>query len=44
MIIAVFAPEVYVGLFMIVCQIVMSALLLIECRKLDRAQKAEVEL
>lgn len=36
MIISIFAPEIYVGLFMIVCQIVMSALLLIECKKLDR--------
>ena len=36
MIISIFLPEVYVGIFMIVCQIVMSALLLIECKKLDR--------
>ena len=44
MLISIFASEIYVGLFMIVCQIVMSVLLLIECRKLDHAQKAEVEL
>ena len=44
MIISIFAPEIYVGLFMIVCQIVMSALLIIECRKLDRAQKVKDEL
>ena len=36
MLISIFFPEVYVGIFMIVCQIVMSALLLIECKKLDR--------
>ena len=36
MLISIFLPEVYVGIFMIVCQIVMSALLLIECKKLDR--------
>ena len=44
MIISIFAGEVCVGVFMIVCQTVMSVLLLLECRKLDRAQKAEVEL
>ena len=37
MLISIFAPELYVGIFMIVCQIVMSVLLLIECKKLDRA-------
>ena len=36
MLISIFLPEVYVGIFMIFCQIVMSALLLIECKKLDR--------
>ena len=36
MLISIFLPEVYVGIFMIVCQIVMSALLLMECKKLDR--------
>ena len=36
MVISIFATELYVGIFMIVCQIVMSILLLIECRKLDR--------
>ena len=36
MLISIFAPELYVGIFMIVCQIVMSVLLLIECEKLDR--------
>ena len=36
MLISIFAPELYVGIFMIVCQIVMSVLLLIECKKLDR--------
>lgn len=36
MLISIFLPEVYVGIFMIVCQIVMSALLLIECKKLGR--------
>lgn len=36
LLISIFLPEVYVGIFMIVCQIVMSVLLLIECRKLDR--------
>ena len=36
MIISIFAPELYVGIFMIVCQIVMCILLLIECKKLDR--------
>ena len=36
MIISIFAPELYVGIFMILCQIVMSVLLLIECEKLDR--------
>lgn len=36
MMISIFLPELYVGLFMIVCQVVMSILLLIECRKLDR--------
>ena len=44
LIISIFAPEIYVGVFMIVCQVVMSALLLIECRKLDHAKKAEDEL
>ena len=44
MIISIFAPEIYVGLFMIVCQIVMSVLLMIECRKLDRAQMSKDEL
>ena len=44
MIISIFAPELYVGLFMIVCQIVMSVLLMIECRKLDRAQMSKDEL
>ena len=44
MIISIFAGEVCVGVFMIVCQTVMSVLLLLECRKLDCAQKAEVEL
>lgn len=44
MIISIFAPEIYVGIFMIVCQIVMSALLMIECRKLDHAQKVKDEL
>jgi hypothetical protein len=37
MLISIFATELYVGIFMIVCQIVMSVLLLIECKKLDRA-------
>ena len=37
MLISIFAPELYVGIFMIVCQIVMSVLLLIECKRLDRA-------
>ena len=37
MLISIFAPELYIGIFMIVCQIVMSVLLLIECKKLDRA-------
>lgn len=37
MLISIFAPELYVGIFMIVCQIVMSVLLLIECKNLDRA-------
>ena len=36
MIISIFAPELYVGIFMIVCQIVMCVSLLIECKKLDR--------
>ena len=36
MIISIFAPELYVGIFMIVCQIVMCISLLIECKKLDR--------
>lgn len=36
LLISIFLPEVNVGIFMIVCQIVMSVLLLIECRKLDR--------
>ena len=36
LLISIFLPEVYVGIFMIVCQIVMSVLLLIECRKPDR--------
>ena len=36
LLISIFLPEVYVGIFMIICQIVMSVLLLIECRKLDR--------
>ena len=36
MMISIFLSELYVGLFMIVCQVVMSILLLIECRKLDR--------
>ena len=36
MILSIFVPELYVGLFMIICQVVMSALLLIECKKLDR--------
>lgn len=36
LLISIFLPEVYVGIFMIVCQILMSVLLLIECRKLDR--------
>lgn len=36
LLISIFAPELYIGIFMIVCQIVMSILLLIECRKLDR--------
>ena len=44
MIISIFAPEIYVGLVMIVCQIVMSVLLMIECRKLDRAQMSKDEL
>lgn len=44
MIISIFAGEVYVGIFMIVCQIIMSVLLLVECKKLDRAQKGNVEL
>ena len=44
MIISIFAPVLYVGLFMIVCQIVMSVLLMIECRKLDRAQMSKDEL
>ena len=44
MLISIFAGEVYVGIFMLVCQVIMSALLLIECRKLDRAQKENVEL
>ena len=44
MIISIFAPELYVGLFMIVCQIVMSVLLMIECRKIDRAQMSKDEL
>ena len=44
MIISIFATEIHVGIFMIICQIVMSALLLLECRKLDRSQKAKVEL
>ena len=37
MLISIFAPELYIGIFMIVCQIVMSVLLLIECKRLDRA-------
>ena len=36
LLISIFAPDLYIGIFMIVCQIVMSVLLLIECRKLDR--------
>ncbi|MBR2548983.1 MAG: hypothetical protein IKE92_03060 [Clostridiales bacterium] len=40
MIISIFATEVYVGIFMIICQIVMSALLLLECRKLDTREKS----
>ncbi len=44
MLISIFAGEVYVGIFMIVCQVIMSVLLLIECRKLERAQKENVEL
>ena len=36
MIISIFAPELYVGIFMIICQIVMCVSLLIECKKLDR--------
>lgn len=40
MIISIFAGEVWMGLFMIVCQIIMSVLLLIECRKVERAQKS----
>ena len=41
MLISIFAGEVYVGIFMIVCQVIMSALLLFECRKLDRTQKTQ---
>ena len=44
LIISVFLPEVYVGIFMIICQTVMSSLLLIECRKLERAQMVKDEL
>ena len=44
MIISIFAPEIYVGIFMIACQAVMCVLLMIECRKLDRAQKVKDEL
>ena len=44
LLISIFAGEVYVGIFMIVCQVIMSVLLLVECRKLDRAQKENVEL
>ncbi|WP_051688991.1 DUF7010 family protein [Butyrivibrio sp. AE2032] len=44
MLISIFAPEVYVGVFMILCQTVMSVLLLIECRRLDRAKKESNEL
>ena len=36
MILSIFVPELYVGLFMIVCQTVMCILLLMECKKLDR--------
>lgn len=44
MLISFFADEVYVGSFMIVCQIIMSVLLLVECKKLDRAQKSQNDL
>ncbi len=44
MIISIFAGELYVGIFMIICQTVMSVLLLIECGKLESAQKTKVEL
>ena len=37
MIISIFLPEVYVCIFMVICQIVMSVFLLTECKKLDRS-------
>ena len=44
MLISIFAGEVFIGPFMIVCQTVMSVLLLIECRGQKYAQKAADEL
>ena len=39
MIISIFTNDICVGIFMIVCQIVMSVLLLAECRKLNDSSK-----
>ena len=44
MLISIFAGEVYVGFFMIICQVIMSVILLLECRKLDRDIKAKNDL
>ena len=44
MLISIFAGEVFVGIFMILCQIIMSVLLLLECRKLDRDIKSKNDL
>ena len=44
MILSIFAPEIYVGIFMAVCQTIMCVFLLIECRMLERSEKTVTAL
>ena len=44
MILSIFAPEMYVSIFMAVCQAVMCVFLLIECRGLERSEKTVTAL
>ena len=44
MLLSIFAPEMYVSIFMAVCQAVMCVFLLIECRGLERSEKTVTAL